>query len=147
MTMKHFNLLLIALTMSASGVFAQSQATKRADKHFSRLEFVKAAADYESLVSKGNADAYVYSRLADCYYNVFNTVAAESYYAKALETSDDPELKYKYAQMLKANGKYRKHTSTDAINEEKYPAQHSSSSIGSSCFSLTARFKILRPRI
>ena len=106
MTMKHFNLLLIALTMSASGVFAQSQATKRADKHFSRLEFVKAAADYESLVSKGNADAYVYSRLADCYYNVFNTVAAESYYAKALETSDDPELKYKYAQMLKANGKY-----------------------------------------
>ena len=92
--------------MSASTIFAQSQATKRADKHFSRLEFVKAASDYEKLVENGKADAYVFTRLADCYYNIFNTTAAESYYAMALETSDDAELKYKYAQMLKANGKY-----------------------------------------
>lgn len=111
MTIKHFNLFLIALTMSTASVFAQSQATKRADKHFSRLEFVKAAADYETLVAKGKADTYVYSRLADCYYNVFNTVSAESYYAKALETSDDAELIYKYAQMLKANGKYEESNS------------------------------------
>ncbi len=41
--------------MSASTIFAQSQATKRADKHFSRLEFVKAASDYEKLVENGES--------------------------------------------------------------------------------------------
>ncbi|MEZ4855431.1 MAG: hypothetical protein R2812_03010 [Gelidibacter sp.] len=39
-------------------------------------------------------------------YNIFNTVEAERWYAKALETSESPEMIYKYAQMLKANGKY-----------------------------------------
>ena len=92
--------------MSSLGLTAQNKDTKKADKHFSRYEFVEAAEDYNKLVENGKADAYVYEQLAESYYNIFNTEAAEKWYAKALETSQSPEMIYKYSQMLKANGKY-----------------------------------------
>jgi tetratricopeptide (TPR) repeat protein len=59
------------------------------------------------LVENGKGDAYVYAQLAESYYNIFNTVEAERWYAKALETSNEPEMIYRYSQMLKANGKYK----------------------------------------
>lgn len=105
--MKNFKTLLLITLMSSFCLTAQNNNTKKADKHFSRLEFVKAAESYSKLVDDGKADAYVYGKLADSYYNIFNTVDAERYYAKALETSEQPEMVYKYAQMLKANGKYQ----------------------------------------
>lgn len=92
--------------MSSLGLTAQNSKTKKADKYFNRLEFVKAAEKYLDLALDGNGDAYVYGQLAECYYNVFNTVEAERWYAKALDTSENPEMIYKYSQMLKANGKY-----------------------------------------
>ncbi len=92
--------------LSSFGLIAQNSSTKKADKHFNRYEFVDAAEDYAKLVENGKADAYVYSQLAESYYNVFNTQEAERWYAKALETSDNPEMVFKYSQMLKANGKY-----------------------------------------
>ena len=95
----------IALLWSVS-VNAQSNDTKKADKHFNKYEFVEAAADYLKLATNGKGDTYVYSQLAESYYNVFNTVEAEKWYAKALETSSDPEMVYNYSQMLKANGDY-----------------------------------------
>ncbi len=95
----------IALLWSVS-VNAQSNDTKKADKHFNKYEFVEAAADYLKLATNGKGDSYVYSQLAESYYNVFNTVEAEKWYAKALETSSDPEMVYNYSQMLKANGDY-----------------------------------------
>ncbi len=93
--------------MSSLCLTAQNRDTKKADKHFSRLEFVDAAEDYQKLIDNGKGDAYVYKQLAECYYNVFNTVEAERWYAKALQSSQDPETIYKYSQMLKANGKYQ----------------------------------------
>ena len=95
----------IALLWSVS-VNAQSNDTKKADKHFNKYEFVEAAADYLKLATNGKGDTYVYSQLAESYYNVFNSVEAEKWYAKALETSSDPEMVYNYSQMLKANGDY-----------------------------------------
>jgi outer membrane protein OmpA-like peptidoglycan-associated protein/tetratricopeptide (TPR) repeat protein len=92
--------------LSSFSLIAQNSSTKKADKHFNRFEFVDAAEDYTKLVENGKADAYVYSQLAESYYNVFNTQEAERWYAKALETSDNPEMVFKYSQMLKANGKY-----------------------------------------
>ncbi|WP_299098355.1 OmpA family protein [uncultured Winogradskyella sp.] len=104
--MKNFKTLLFITLMSSFCLTAQNASTKKADKYFARFEFVKAAESYNELVEEGKADTYVYSQLAESYYNIFNTEAAERYYAKALETSDQPEMVYKYAQMLKANGKY-----------------------------------------
>lgn len=92
--------------MSSFCLTAQNKNTKKADKQFARFEFVKAAESYNDLVEDGKADAYVYGQLAESYYNIFNTEAAERWYAKALETSEKPEMVYKYSQMLKANGKY-----------------------------------------
>ncbi|EPR74503.1 Outer membrane lipoprotein omp16 precursor [Winogradskyella psychrotolerans RS-3] len=104
--MKNFNTLLLITLMSSFCLTAQNSDTKKADKHFDRYEFVKAVDDYNKLVEKGKADSYVYGQLAESYYNIFNTVEAERWYAKALETSNDPEMVFKYSQMLKANGKY-----------------------------------------
>ena len=105
--MKNFKTLLFITLMSSFCLTAQNSNTKKADKHFARFEFVKAAESYNKLVEDGKADAYVYGKLAESYYNIFNTEAAERWYAKALETSDKPEMIYKYSEMLKANGKYQ----------------------------------------
>lgn len=106
--MKKLNTILIAMLAPVALLTAQNKDTKSADKHFGQLEFVEAAKEYEKLVEKGKADAYVYGQLAESYYNVFDTKNAERYYYQALENnpSPDPEMVYKYSQMLKANGKY-----------------------------------------
>ena len=104
--MKKLLTLCTIIALSSFSLIAQNKDTKKADKHFSRFEFVEAAEDYAKLVEDGKADAYVYAQLAESYYNIFNTQEAERWYAKALESSNDPEMIFKYAQMLKANGKY-----------------------------------------
>jgi outer membrane protein OmpA-like peptidoglycan-associated protein/tetratricopeptide (TPR) repeat protein len=104
--MKNIISIFIITLMSSICLTAQSNATKKADKHFNKFQFVEAAEDYLKLANDGDADAYVYGQLAECYYNIFKTVEAEKWYAKALETSSNPELIYNYSQMLKANGKY-----------------------------------------
>ncbi|MBO6632195.1 MAG: cell envelope biogenesis protein OmpA, partial [Psychroserpens sp.] len=104
--MKKLLTLCTVLALSSFSLIAQNKDTKKADKHFSRYEFVEAAEDYAKLVEDGKADAYVYAQLAESYYNIFNTQEAERWYAKALESSNNPEMIFKYAQMLKANGKY-----------------------------------------
>lgn len=100
--------LYIALSFVAisSTIFAQNKDTKVADKLYSRYEYVDAAEQYKKLVDNGKADGYVYKQLADTYYNMFNTEEATTWYAKATETSQDAETYFRYAQMLKANGKY-----------------------------------------
>lgn len=105
--MKKINIIFIFITLIGGlGLTAQNNDTKKADKHFNRLEFIEAAKQYNNLIEDGKGDTYVYSQLAECYYNVFNTVEAERWYAKALENSENPALIYRYSQMLKANGKY-----------------------------------------
>lgn len=104
--MKNFKTLLFVALISSFCLTAQNNDTKKADKQFARFEFVKAAESYNKLIEKGKGSPYVYGQLAESYYNIFNTVEAEKWYAKALESSQDPEMIYKYSQMLKANGKY-----------------------------------------
>lgn len=104
--MKKIVTLFTIVALSSFSLIAQNNSTKKADKHFARFEFVDAAEAYKKLIDDGKGDGYVYGQLADSYYNVFNTQEAETWYAKALETSDHPEMIFKYSQMLKANGKY-----------------------------------------
>lgn len=109
--MKKLITLFTIAILSSLSLTAQNKATKKADKHFNRLEFINAAQDYLKIVENGKADTYVYGQLGECYYNIYNTVEAERWYAKALAGSQEPEMIFKYSQMLKANGKY------DASNE------------------------------
>ena len=91
----------ISFTLSA-----QNKDTKAADKLFARYEYVDAAKAYLKLVENGKSTDYVYKQLADSYYNMFNATEAVKWYAKATEMKQDGETYYRYAQMLKALGKY-----------------------------------------
>jgi len=87
-------------------VNAQNKETEMADKLYSQFEYVDAAESYLKLVKNGKSTPYVYNRLAESYYNVFNTKEAAKWYAKVVETKQDSETYYRYAQMLKAEGRY-----------------------------------------
>ena len=102
---KTLTILTIAL-FSFSAILAQNNSTKKADKFFERLEFVKAAEEYLKLADK-NPDNYIISRLADSYYNIFKTREAEKWYSKIINKDPDSEVIFRYAEMLKANGKYK----------------------------------------
>ncbi|MEC4048123.1 OmpA family protein [Flavobacterium sp. SUN046] len=103
--MKNLYIALSFVAMSSS-LYAQNANTKAADKLFNRYEYVSAAKAYQSLVDGGKADGYVYKQLADTYYNMFNAKEATTWYAKAVETPQDAETYFRYAQMLKTNAKY-----------------------------------------
>lgn len=100
--------LYIALSFVAisSTIMAQNNDTKTADKLYNRYEYVAAAEQYLKLVDNNKADGYVYKQLADTYYNMFNTAEASKWYAKATETTQDAETYFRYAQMLKGDGRY-----------------------------------------
>ena len=104
--MKKILILLIITSFTLTSILAQNNSTKKADKLFDRLEYVKAAQEYLKLAEK-SPDNYVISRLADAYYNIFNTKDAEKWYAKIINEDPDAEVIFRYAEMLKANGKYK----------------------------------------
>ena len=103
--MKNLYIVLSFFALSSS-IIAQNQDTKVADKLFSRYEYISAVKEYQKLVDSGKADGYVFKQMADAYYNMFNTAESIKWYAKATATKQDAETYYRYAQMLKSNGKY-----------------------------------------
>ncbi len=96
----------LSFVIACGMVSAQTKETKAADKLFDRYEYVEAADEYLKLADKGKGDAYVNKQLAECYYNVFNSKEAIKWYSKVVQEPQDAETYYKYAQMLKAEGKY-----------------------------------------
>lgn len=81
---------------------------KHADNLFKRYEYIEAIEHYKKLVRGEKTDSYVILQLAESYYHVFNTVESAKWYAKAIEMNEnqDAEVYFKYAQMLKASGRY-----------------------------------------
>jgi tetratricopeptide (TPR) repeat protein len=98
------------LTLTLQIVNAQNDDTKKADKHFNRLEYVDAIEDYEKLVNKGKADAYVYKQLAISSYKISNTRKAADYYAEYLDMADDASAEdyFRYAQLLMSQEEFAK---------------------------------------
>lgn len=93
--------LLMAMTVAA-----QNKDTEAADKLYAKFDYLDAAKAYEKLAAKGK-DPYVYKQIADSYYNLFNAKEATKWYAKLIEIKEqDAETYYRYAQMLKVEGKY-----------------------------------------
>lgn len=94
--------LLMAMTVAA-----QNKDTESADKQFAKFEYLDAAKSYEKLAAK-NKDPYVYKQIAESYYNLFNAKEATKWYAKLIEVKkdQDAETYYRYAQMLKVEGRY-----------------------------------------
>ena len=94
----------LLLTMLSG--FSQNKNTEKADKLFQSYQYVNASEEYLKLVQGKKADGYVYKQLADSYYNVFDMEQASKWYAKAVETKQDAETYYRYAQTLRTLGKY-----------------------------------------
>jgi len=88
--------------------YAQNDDTKKADKHFDRLEYLDAIEDYEKLVKKGKADAYVYRQLAVASYKVFDTEKATMYYKEYLDMDQNASASdyLRYAQLLVSQEEY-----------------------------------------
>ena len=104
--MKRLYIVLSFVLASTITIKAQNKDTEQADKLYARLEYVDAAEAYKKLIDNGKSDPYIYKQLAESYYNVFDYKEASRWYTKVTETSQDAETYYKYAQMLKADGKY-----------------------------------------
>lgn len=121
--MKKTYYILTLLLLVGTVVSAQSGDTKKADKHFDRLEYVEAIEAYEELVSKGKDDAYTHLRLAEAYYNVYNSKNAEKYYGMYLAEVDNApaDVHVRYAEMLKANKKYEQSNQAMDAFASKYP--------------------------
>jgi len=96
----------LSFVIASMTLSAQNTDTEKADKLYARFEYVDAANEYLKLAESNKADNYVYKQLAESYFNVFNTKEAAKWYAKATEQQQDAETYYRYAQMLKAEGKY-----------------------------------------
>uniref|UniRef100_UPI0037C17C77 cell envelope biogenesis protein OmpA n=1 Tax=Flavobacterium sp. TaxID=239 RepID=UPI0037C17C77 len=120
--MKNIYILAGALFLSIGGLQAQNKDTKEADNLYDRLEYVDAAKAYTKLVEKNKADGYVYKQLADSYYNVFNSQQAVVWYAKAVESTQDAETHFRYAQMLKAQGDNKSAAQQMAIFAKMQPS-------------------------
>lgn len=103
--MKKYTTILF-FVLSSMAILAQSRQTKSADKLFDRYEFVKAASAYEVLVKSGNSDSYVFKQLGKSYYYMNDTSQSEKWYEKAMQVEQDADTHYRYAQLLKSNGKY-----------------------------------------
>ena len=103
--MKKFLFILVMFCSSLS--FAQSSETSVADKLFEEFKYNLAIKEYTKITKRKMSNPeYVYTKLADCYYNLFNYGQAIVWYEKALETTTDPEVNFRYAEMLKADAKY-----------------------------------------
>lgn len=105
--MKKLYTIVFLLVASTTFTFAQNRDTQKADNHFDRFEYVKAADEYEKLIRRGKADDYVYTRLADSYFLINETKKAEPFYRRL---STRPNVKaetiFNFSQTLKANGKF-----------------------------------------
>lgn len=105
--MKKLYTIVFLIVASTSLTFAQNKDTKKADKHFERFEYVKAAKAYQDLIKRGKADNYVYTQLAESYFLINDTEKAAPFYKRVVTKPDvNPEIVYNYAQTLKANGKF-----------------------------------------
>ena len=100
--------LLLLIVMIVVNISAQSK--KVADRYFDEFSYVQSAELYKALVEKkGDTSKHVLSRLAASYYNNSETEQAEIWYKKLVSTHKEAledKILFKYAQVLRSNGKY-----------------------------------------
>jgi outer membrane protein OmpA-like peptidoglycan-associated protein len=103
--MKKYSILSMILLLTVG--YAQNKATEKADKLFESYQYIGAIDEYLKLADSKNANQYIYTQLAESYYNVFNTSEASKWYAKATQEKNVAEIYYHYAETLKVQGRYQ----------------------------------------
>ena len=98
----------LSLMLLLTASYGQNSATAKADKLFESYQYVAAIDEYSKLAEGKNGNEYIYTQLADSYYNVFDAENASKWFAKATAKGKaDAETYYRYAQTLKVLGKYQ----------------------------------------
>lgn len=112
-------LVLLFLVVSCYHSFAQSRRV--ADRYFDEFSYVRSAKLYESIYKKGDSSSYILKKLGDSYYNNAEIYKAEYWYEKLTKSNDTIPDNYlfKYAQVLRSNGKYQKSDSLFIIIDAK----------------------------
>lgn len=100
-----YSLLCLVLFVTAS--YGQNSQREKANKYFETYQYVDAIEVYLKMIDNKQANTNDYKQLGDCYYNVFNLDEASKYYEMASASKQDPEFYYRYAQVLKSQGKYQ----------------------------------------
>lgn len=99
--------LIIAFTILSTLAFAQSGRLAEADDLYKLVSYASAAEIYTDLVGSEVDSPTMKAKLADCYYQMGETMKAEEYYAQMAESPEATSKDvYQYAQALKENGKY-----------------------------------------
>jgi len=77
-------------------------------KQYEKLAYVDAIKTYERLAEKGYKSEELFQKLGNAYYFNAQLVKANTFYAQliALNSNQEPEYLYRYAQTLKAVGDY-----------------------------------------
>ncbi len=83
---------------------AQSKSTKKADEYFNKYEYTSAVSEYLKLIKSNKADNYVYKKLGDIYFLMYKNDEAVKWYKEAVESPQDAETHFRYAQVLRTNG-------------------------------------------
>ncbi|GFD91693.1 cell envelope biogenesis protein OmpA [Alteromonas sp. KUL156] len=101
----HFLLIIVFIPITIN-----SQRKYAANRYFEEFSYKKSAELYQSIYNKGDNSYTVLSRLGDSYYFNFKYVMAEKNYQelmKLYENSAKPKHIFRYAQVLKTNGKIK----------------------------------------
>ena len=130
---KTLTLILVTL-FSYSFVFSQNNSTKKADRLYDRLEFVKAAEEYLKLDDSDLNSEYVITKLANCFYNLFETREAEKWFKKIINKN----LTKKQKEIMFDEGTERPFSS-DLLRESRKGFYHCAN-CGNKLFASTSKF-------
>lgn len=100
---------------------AQTGIEKKADKDYAQYAYIDAIATYERVAEKGYKDEKMFQKLGNAYYFNGELIKAAKWYDAlfAMNTEQEPEYYYRYAQTLKATGDYAKADKTlEAFNKK-----------------------------
>lgn len=104
--MKKISIILFVLISTLTS--AQGVKLKKADNYYSKLAYSEAVPLYLELIGSEIDSTNLKSKLANCYYQMGNTIEAEIYYTQVVtKTGGSSDDVYNYAQTLKENGNYQ----------------------------------------
>lgn len=106
---KIINILLViaCILMSVEVAFAQSNILNKANDYFQQAEYAKSIEFYKKILKKNDTDKVALEQIAHAYRLMGQFAEAGHWYQKAMVfNSNNPLLKFHYAQTLMTNGKY-----------------------------------------
>lgn len=107
-TYQYFLFCFIAILNSGSLFAQKSLEIKKADRLYVNMEYASAIPLYEAVLERDSGNAFLKTKLADCYRRINDSRNAERLYSQLISSStDNPEILLRYAEALSENGKYQ----------------------------------------